>query len=173
MYVCKKCGETYHGNFGKCAKCGGDIVFNQPPAPQAALDHKSRDNFLSGTKVLIGLAFITILFTFALLLIPTDSTHQPQRAVSHSFNKRSGEIATLKDNALISLNEEVEKELSRYAIAKNSEAIARLIFNGRVAMAPAGFRVTIIKTGWESSYVEVMDGPGAGARGWLINSMMQ
>lgn len=25
MYVCKNCGETYHGNFGKCAKCGGDI----------------------------------------------------------------------------------------------------------------------------------------------------
>lgn len=33
MYVCKKCGETYHGNFGKCAKCGGDIVIDQNQAP--------------------------------------------------------------------------------------------------------------------------------------------
>ena len=26
MYVCKNCGETYHGNFGQCAKCGASMA---------------------------------------------------------------------------------------------------------------------------------------------------
>ncbi|MHC1760566.1 MAG: hypothetical protein AB9917_13860 [Negativicutes bacterium] len=126
-------------------------------------------------KIVIGVIIVCLILITGIVeqkMSPRDST-VTNPVVNQSFIKRSGEIAVLKDNSLISINEEAENELTKFVIAKNTESISRMILSGRVAMAPAGMRVTIIKAGWDSSYIEVMDGPGAGARGWLINSMMR
>ena len=30
MYLCNKCGEKYYADWGKCGKCGGEIVIERP-----------------------------------------------------------------------------------------------------------------------------------------------
>jgi hypothetical protein len=182
MYVCKNCGEQYRGNYGTCGKCGGTISIvpdggtnSLPPKPPPNTTSFWEKRSWREKVAIISILFIMV-FAIGSSFIPQQSyvgSSTTAYADNQPFLKRSGEIAVLKDNSLISINEAAEDELTRYAVAKNTEAMARMIYNGRVVTANAGTRVTIVKKGWESSYIEVMDGPSAGARGWLINSMMR
>ena len=121
---------------------------------------------------------IALVLIISVLLPGCSSKPEPKPeppkppAPSTSFVPAGG-IAKLKKNTIIAANDAAYEELVKFAMAGNQEAIARMAMNRRVALIDAGIRVTVIKNGFERSYVEVMDGDDAGYRGWLLISSLQ
>lgn len=84
MYACKKCGETYHGNFGKCAKCGGDISTPVPKLHKTLID---RPQVFAIVGTLIVMCCIAVNYTIKANYIQRQSLELASRFQSCEKNR--------------------------------------------------------------------------------------
>jgi hypothetical protein len=188
MYVCEECGEKYRGNFGKCANCGGKIVVAPPRltlkqrfaanaikakvAPQKTaqkIKRRKKDLF-----IFFIVAGIILSIFWATKGTPPASTPPNNIVTSEVLSvKHSGDITVLRHSALIAIDDGAYADLGKFSASNDKEALTRMITGGRLVLVGVGAKITILKVNGESSYVEVTDGPTAGAKGWLLNSLMR
>lgn len=92
MYVCKDCGEKYHGNFGSCGKCGGEIVAEQTQSlPYQEIITKPkmdrRDKSLLATAMVVILLGMIISFSHSAVPATQPITATQRIASKAIFDK--------------------------------------------------------------------------------------
>lgn len=81
-----------------------------------------------------------------------------------------GQNGYLTKKTFISVDEETFEELMSYVGSNNTDAIMRLMKSGRVGAGEKGEQVTVIKSGFNKSYVEMISN---GVRGYVISDLVK
>jgi hypothetical protein len=78
----------------------------------------------------------------------------------------AGENGVLANDAIIALGEDKTNfdELMNYVVAKNTQAVDRMIAEGRAVIHPKGTSVTVVESDFAAFKIEVIE---TGERGWV------
>ena len=81
-----------------------------------------------------------------------------------SDSERAGHLA-IDDTAWDALFEAIN--------AKDTTGLTQLVQSGQVHVVPPGTRATVLFSGFTRHEVRLMDGPSAGAEGWVVREFVQ
>ncbi|MDT0161612.1 hypothetical protein [Bacillus sp. AG4(2022)] len=82
----------------------------------------------------------------------------------------NGQNGVIVQDTFFSFNKESYNELSSYIVSSNTEAISRMMANGRVIAINKGEVVTMIDSGYTTSLVEIRS---TGERGYIAAEMVR
>jgi|GEM_PF-5566138 len=141
MYICKNCGEKYHGNYGACGKCGGSVVIDtsQPPLLPDPKGKRSALSGLSG-KGLAAAIVAAILFMIAI----TMSMPSPEQTPAQKVELASAMVAAQKRLALERLNS--KKDFDKWLLRQGYDVYIKIEGNNSERMSvscPIFTRVTV------------------------------
>jgi hypothetical protein len=72
----------------------------------------------------------------------------------------------------VAINEQADKELTAFSIAKNEDAVKQMMAQGRVLVCAKRTRVSVVDRGFFSTTIRIMDGKHAGATGVIPNDFL-
>jgi hypothetical protein len=114
-----------------------------------------------GVLVMIGIIFLILN-----ILFPNDNnaTKSSARETSKPQSVMEGENGFLILPTFIAIDKESFDEYIAYSVADNTEAIKRMMLEGKLYPGKKGQRVTVIELGIMTSYIEIID---EGVRGYI------
>jgi hypothetical protein len=179
------------GKLVRCPDCGREISRLAPCCPQCGRPFRrakvsKRANALLSGCVLISVTLLLCVVAFVLVFGGALLTNQASRdrgSASSSSDPRPGEEAQLKGLGLrngvwLALDEnswdamlDAQNEGAKEGPGAGS-ALFRLAQAGKVRIYPIGTRVRVLKSGFGSRLVEVLEGPDRGDRGWVQSELV-
>ncbi|WP_313236117.1 hypothetical protein [Sporosarcina ureae] len=118
-----------------------------------------------------GLAFMIVIIGLAMVFIAgCQSSEEPEKTESKATVVVDGQNGYLTKKTFISVDEETFEELMSYVGSNNTDAIMRLMKSGRVGAGEKGEQVTVIKSGFNKSYVEMISN---GVRGYVLSDLVR
>jgi hypothetical protein len=96
----------------------------------------------------------------------TESTETSESTEESSSIVMAGENGVLADDVIIALGEDKTNldELMNYITAKNTEAVNRMILEGKAVIHEKGTPVTVVDSSFAALKIEVIE---TGERGWV------
>jgi len=106
---------------------------------------------------------LIILLVLSLFLVGCSSSEPAKPTVKVGGN------AIIAVGSIAGTTEENHTEMTRYANAKNKDAITRMLTEGRAFLVEEGDKVTVIERGPMTTKIEMLSGPYKGSRGYIAS----